>query len=71
MISKSTFHSFSLPHADGNYFLRPDRILGAFRVYPKKPLLIDESSASDLEKEINLDISMVILQLLMLKVLKE
>jgi hypothetical protein len=30
MVSKATFHSLALPHDDGNYFLRPDRILGFF-----------------------------------------
>jgi hypothetical protein len=30
MVSKATFHAFALPHAGGDYFLRPDRIMGAF-----------------------------------------
>jgi hypothetical protein len=30
MTSKSLFEAFSLPHADKNFFLRRDRILGAF-----------------------------------------
>jgi hypothetical protein len=61
MVSKSTFTSFSLPHPDGNYFLRPDRILGAFRVYPKVPLLINDTTISDLELEMKLDIDSVVL----------
>jgi hypothetical protein len=32
MITKSTFKEFSSPHPDGNYFLRPDRILGVFHI---------------------------------------
>jgi hypothetical protein len=32
MIAKSSFGRFSLPDTEGNYFLRPDRILGAFIV---------------------------------------
>jgi hypothetical protein len=34
MILKSSFEKFSLPDADGDYFLRPDRILGAFIIDP-------------------------------------
>ena len=29
-MSKATFSALSLPHPDGNFFLRPDRILGMF-----------------------------------------
>jgi hypothetical protein len=32
MVSKTCFACFSLPHPDGNFFLRPDRILGAFHI---------------------------------------
>jgi hypothetical protein len=38
MVSRSHFASLSLPDMDGNFFLRPDRILGMF--------LIDSSSSS-------------------------
>jgi hypothetical protein len=33
MVSKSTFKEFSLEHNNGNYFLRPDRIMGAFHYH--------------------------------------
>lgn len=40
MISKSTFKEFSLEHSNGNYFLRPDRVLGCFYInQDKKPKL--------------------------------
>jgi hypothetical protein len=34
VVSKATFEIFGLPHADGSYFLRPDRLLGAFLLDP-------------------------------------
>jgi len=34
MVKKVMFESFSLPTEDGNYFLRPDRILGMFLLDP-------------------------------------
>jgi len=37
MVSRQSFEDFSLPHADGNYFLRPDRILAAFLLDPARP----------------------------------
>mmetsp|Transcript_33577 Transcript_33577/g.39454 ORF Transcript_33577/g.39454 Transcript_33577/m.39454 type:complete len:411 (+) Transcript_33577:2-1234(+) len=36
VVSKSDFSAFSLPHLDGNYFLRPDRILGVFYIDPNE-----------------------------------
>ena len=30
MVSKGTFEALTLPNVDGNYFLRPDRIMGMF-----------------------------------------
>mmetsp|Transcript_42010 Transcript_42010/g.77808 ORF Transcript_42010/g.77808 Transcript_42010/m.77808 type:complete len:119 (+) Transcript_42010:1-357(+) len=30
MATKALFQGFALPDKDGNYFLRPDRLLGAF-----------------------------------------
>lgn len=44
MISKSTFQTFSLPNHTGSYFLRPDRILGCFKVDNHK--FFKSSSAS-------------------------
>lgn len=32
MVTKTSFGCFSLKHPDGNFFLRPDRILGCFHV---------------------------------------
>jgi hypothetical protein len=38
MVGKALFHSLALPAADGNFFLRPDRILAAFLLPTTKPL---------------------------------
>jgi hypothetical protein len=43
--SKATFHAISLPTLDGNYFLRPDRILGAF-IMSVQPRDFDEGSSA-------------------------
>jgi hypothetical protein len=52
MISKSTFLELSLAHPDGNYFLRPDRILGAFHVdSTAPPVLVSVDTASELSGE--------------------
>jgi hypothetical protein len=52
MISKSTFKEFSLAHPDGNYFLRPDRILGAFHVDSSAPpVLVSIETVSELMVE--------------------
>jgi hypothetical protein len=56
VVTKSDFAAFSLPHVDGNYFLRPDRILGVFYIDPNNqprsgssnvsnPLIIREKEA--------------------------
>ena len=37
VVSRATFAALSLPDADGNYFLRPDRILGMFVLNPSNP----------------------------------
>lgn len=37
VVSKFDFESFSVAHMDGNFFLRPDRILGVFLIDPTKP----------------------------------
>ena len=39
MVGKQIFENFSLPLDDGNYFLRPDRILGAFLLDPANPIV--------------------------------
>jgi hypothetical protein len=52
MISKSTFRELSLPHPDANYFLRPDRILGAFHVDSSAPpVLVSIETVSELMVE--------------------
>jgi hypothetical protein len=54
MISKPTFKEFSLAHPDGNYFLRPDRILGAFHVDSSAPpVLVSIETVSELMVEKN------------------
>jgi hypothetical protein len=37
MVAKADFADLSLPHNNGTYFLRPDRIVGAFLVDPQRP----------------------------------
>ncbi len=51
MVSKATFEALALPHADGNYFLRPDRILGAFLLDPAQPPSGYDEAAGALEAE--------------------
>jgi len=58
MVTKALLHTLSLPAADGNYFLRPDRLLGAF-VFSQQPVghpeaksaLADERAADMATKE--------------------
>lgn len=51
MVGKRMFEDFSLPHADGNYFLRPDRILGAFLLDPTKALGGHHEASARMEEE--------------------
>jgi len=51
MVSKQTFEDLSLPHADGNYYLRPDRILAAFLLDPDHPPRGYEEVAGELDSE--------------------
>lgn len=51
MVSKALFQSMSLPASDGNYFLRRDRILGAFALDPNSPLGGYEEAEAALAKE--------------------
>jgi hypothetical protein len=37
MLKKGLFHALSMPAKDGNYFLRPDRIVGAFFLPSSEP----------------------------------
>jgi hypothetical protein len=55
MVPKSYFTSLMLPQADGNYFLRPDRILGVFvmsRSVGRKQQLLKFSREAEVESEI-------------------
>lgn len=52
VVSKSTFNEFSLDHSDGNYFLRPDRILGCFYIDSSHaPVLNNLESISEIAVE--------------------
>ena len=51
VVSKATFGDFSLPHADGSYYLRPDRIVGAFLLDPARPPLGHEEVRESLLEE--------------------
>jgi hypothetical protein len=57
MIPKSYFMSLMLPHADDNYFLRPDRILAVFIIIgnkvQKQTKLSNLSRRDDIETEIH------------------
>ena len=53
-MSKATFEVLSLPDANGDYYLRPSRILGAFVVNPKSPPALGkeaEAAAAALARE--------------------
>jgi hypothetical protein len=52
MVTKTTFNTFSLSHPDGNYFLRPDRIMGAFFVDRSSPPDSNANSEAELNSEI-------------------
>jgi len=51
VVSKATFRDFSLPHADGSYYLRPDRIMGAFLLDPAHAPLGNEEAREGLLQE--------------------
>jgi hypothetical protein len=55
MVTKATFHALSLPDKDGNYFLRPDRILGAFLFDHRAPPSGLEEAQHAVKKEVELD----------------
>mmetsp|Transcript_49770 Transcript_49770/g.63767 ORF Transcript_49770/g.63767 Transcript_49770/m.63767 type:complete len:403 (-) Transcript_49770:181-1389(-) len=57
IVSKSDFLAFSLPHLDGNFFLRPDRILGVFLIDPQNPPRVGSKGVAELmlEKECAFD----------------
>jgi hypothetical protein len=52
MVTKTTFSTFSLSHPDGNYFLRPDRVMGAFFVDRNSPPDTNANSEAELNREI-------------------
>jgi hypothetical protein len=51
MVSKAAFTDLALPHADGNYYLRPDRILAAFLLDPANPPVGVQAVADGLDTE--------------------
>jgi len=51
MISKASIECFSLPHPDGNYFLRPDRIMAAFLIDPLNPPALTSVAVDPLDRE--------------------
>jgi hypothetical protein len=54
VVSKATFEIFGLPHADGSYFLRPDRLFGAFLLDPAKHINgYDDAKSMLLEEKRN------------------
>jgi hypothetical protein len=55
MVTKTTFQSLSLPHADGNYFLRPDRILGTFLFQASSPPIGYTEAESAIQNEVDQD----------------
>jgi hypothetical protein len=55
VFTKSAFQKFSLPHYDGNYFLRPDRILAAFVVDHNNLPKMSNSILRLLDNEIQYD----------------
>jgi hypothetical protein len=55
MVSKAVFEALTLAHADGNYFLRPDRIMGAFLIDPSDPPAFTTDAMEPLVVERNLD----------------
>lgn len=52
MVSKTAFGRFSLADLNGNCFLRPDRILGVFRVDNDVVDTFDNNSADQVRMEI-------------------
>lgn len=55
MVSKGLFEKASLPDKSGNFFLRPDRILGMFLLDPASPPADSESQVEALEREVDKD----------------
>ena len=55
MVTKATFVSLSLPHEDGNFFLRPDRILGCFVFSAAQPPLGFLEAEQAIDGEVRLD----------------
>jgi hypothetical protein len=53
MITKSAFKELSMEHSNGNYFLRPDRILGCFEVNHNSRPKLNLKSITELEIEKN------------------
>jgi hypothetical protein len=52
VVTKATFQDLSLPHADGNFFLHPSAVMGAFLIRTSKPLACDAISVVEAEAEV-------------------
>ena len=50
MVSKKTFEDISVPHADGSYYLRPDRIFAAIVVDPSRFQVAAENQSMSIEE---------------------
>jgi hypothetical protein len=59
MVSKGTFECLSLKHANDNYFLRPDFILGVFQVDHSIKFKLNPKVLTQLETERKLDLESV------------
>jgi hypothetical protein len=56
MVTKAIFDAIALPHNDGNYFLRPDRIMAAFLLEPLDPPSLTSVAIDPLKREKEQDI---------------
>lgn len=57
MVSKTAFNALALPYSDGNYFLRPDRILAAFHLNCKSWPRLTSNDLALIEKERSLEMA--------------
>lgn len=53
MVPRSMFEQLSLPTTSGDFFLRPDHILAAFRINGAAPPILTEAGAAALKKEVS------------------
>lgn len=59
MVSKSAFKEFSMENRDGNFFLRPDRILGCFHVEHSSRPKLTLKLVTELDIEKNREIQLI------------